>query len=150
MDGWASVLAGWPRGGTDAQMDKQTDKQKISSFYRTLSPIGPAALPPPMKSKEKVEQGKGTADHLMPLGYLLPCVDVKVGSALTSLCRRSLLATYKMFIRSLFDYGARSFPQTIQKRLSPGSREFKTAASGQFSAAIPPPRLTTFNDNNDN
>jgi hypothetical protein len=24
-----------------------------------------------MKTKEKVEQGKGTADHLMPLGYLL-------------------------------------------------------------------------------
>ena len=24
-----------------------------------------------MKIKEKVEQGKGTADHLMPLGYLL-------------------------------------------------------------------------------
>jgi len=23
-----------------------------------------------MKTKEKVEQGKGTADHLMPLGYL--------------------------------------------------------------------------------
>ena len=82
------------------------NERKISSFYRTLSPIGPAALPPPMKSKEKVEQGKGTADHLMPLGYLLPCVDVEVGSALTSLCRRSLLATYKMFIRSLFDYGA--------------------------------------------
>ena len=28
-----------------------------------------AALPPPMKTKEKVEQGKGTADHLIPLGY---------------------------------------------------------------------------------
>ena len=26
-------------------------------------PIGAAALPPPMKTKEKVEQGKGTADH---------------------------------------------------------------------------------------
>ena len=25
----------------------------------------------PMKTREKVEQGKGTADHLMPLGYLL-------------------------------------------------------------------------------
>ena len=27
----------------------------------------------PMKTKEKVEQGKGTADHLMPLGYLFFC-----------------------------------------------------------------------------
>ena len=25
-----------------------------------------------MKTKEKVEQGKGTTDHLMPLGYLFP------------------------------------------------------------------------------
>ena len=40
----------------------------ISPFYRTLSPNGAAALPPPMKTKEKVEQGKGTTDHLMPLG----------------------------------------------------------------------------------
>ena len=44
------------------------DERKISPFYRTLSPIGAAALPPPMKTKEKVEKGKGTADHLMPLG----------------------------------------------------------------------------------
>ena len=51
-------------------MNEQTNIQKISPFYRTLSPIGAAALPPPMKTKEKVEQGKGTADHLMPLGYL--------------------------------------------------------------------------------
>ena len=36
------------------------------------SPIGAAALPPPMKTKEKVEQGKGTADHLMPLGHFFP------------------------------------------------------------------------------
>ena len=35
-----------------------------------MSPIGAAALPPPMKTKEKVEQGKETADHLMTLGYL--------------------------------------------------------------------------------
>ena len=55
MDGWA---------------DGQMNKRKISPFYRTLSPIGAAALPPPMKTKEKLEQGKGTADHLMPLGYL--------------------------------------------------------------------------------
>ena len=50
-------------------MDGWTNKQKMAPFYRTLSPIGAAALPPPMKIKEKVEQGKGTADHLMPLGY---------------------------------------------------------------------------------
>ena len=55
MDGWTNV---------------RTNGRKISPFYRTSSPIGAAALPPPTKTKEKVEQGKGTADHLMPLGYL--------------------------------------------------------------------------------
>ena len=34
-----------------------------------------SALPPPMKTKEKVEQGEGTADHLMPLGYLFSSSD---------------------------------------------------------------------------
>ena len=60
------LLQAWldgPEGGTYGQ--------KISPFYRTLSPIGAVALPPPMKTKEKVEQGKGTADHLMPLGFFL-------------------------------------------------------------------------------
>ena len=52
-------------------MDGKTYGRKISPFYRTTSPIGAAALPPPMKTKAKEEQGKGTADHLMPLGYLL-------------------------------------------------------------------------------
>ena len=62
--GWLGLRPGWmaQRGGTD--------RQKISPFYRASSTIGAAALPAPMKTKEKVEQGKGTADHLMPLGYL--------------------------------------------------------------------------------
>ena len=60
MDGW-----------TNGRTEKQKDRQKISPFYKTLSPIGAAALLPPKKTKEKVEQGKGTTDHLMPLGYLL-------------------------------------------------------------------------------
>ena len=59
-------LAGWPGGGmygqTDGRTYKQTDVRKISPFYRTLSPIRAAALPYPMKTKENVEQGKGTAD----------------------------------------------------------------------------------------
>ena len=70
--GWLGLRLGWLglRPGWMAQRGERTDKRKISPFYRTLSPIGTAALPPPMKTKEKVEQGKGTADHLMPLGYL--------------------------------------------------------------------------------
>ena len=72
---WQAGPLAWldgPEGeGVDGRTDGRTDKRKISPFYRTLSPIGAAALPPPMKTKEKLEQGKGTADHLMPLGYLL-------------------------------------------------------------------------------
>ena len=78
MAGWAKGLAGWPRGG-NGRTNGRTYGWKISPFYRTSSPIGAAALPPPMKTKEK-EQGKGTADHLMPLGYLF-----KAGRG----CRRS-------------------------------------------------------------
>ena len=43
------------------------DRKHRWTIYRT---IGAAALPYPKKTKEKEEQGKGTADHLMPLGYL--------------------------------------------------------------------------------
>ena len=66
---WLAGPQAWldgPEGSTDGR----TDVQKISPFYRTLSPIGAAALPATMKTKKKVEQGKGTADHLLPLGYL--------------------------------------------------------------------------------
>ena len=51
MAGWASGLAGCPRGGGT---EGRTDNLPI------LQSIGAAALPPPMKTKEKVEQGKGT------------------------------------------------------------------------------------------
>ena len=68
--GGLGLRPGWMSQRGDGRADGRTDERKISPFYRTLSPIGDAALPPPMKTKEKVEQGKGTADHLMPLGYL--------------------------------------------------------------------------------
>ena len=64
---WLSVPQDW-LDGPERGKDRQTDKRKISPFYRTLAPIGAAALLPPMKTKE-VEQGKESADHLMPLGY---------------------------------------------------------------------------------
>ena len=70
--------------GGNGRTDERTDGWKISPFYRTLSPFGAAALPPPMKAKEKVEKGKGTADHLMPLGYFLQllvnCIRPKSGA----------------------------------------------------------------------
>ena len=54
----------------DGRMNERMENLPILQDYRTY--IGAAALPPPMKTKEEVEQGKGTADHLMPLGYLFP------------------------------------------------------------------------------
>ena len=66
----------------DGRTDGWTDGWKIFPFYRTLSPIGAAALPPPMKTKEKVEQGKGTADHLMPFGYSF-LIDISKSRLLT-------------------------------------------------------------------
>ena len=66
MDGWTDR---WTDGRTDGQtdrwMDGQTDGWKISPFYRTSSPIGAAAQ---LQPKNCVKQGKGTADHMMPLG----------------------------------------------------------------------------------
>merc|ERR1712212_1087834 len=73
LQAWLARPQAWlddPEGGMDGRTDGRMDKRKISPFYRTSSPIGAAAQPLPMKTKEKVEQGKGTADHLMPLGYL--------------------------------------------------------------------------------
>merc|ERR1712105_562043 len=74
---WLAGPQAWldgPEGGTYGRMNER----KISPFYRTLSPIGAAALPPPMKTKEKVKQAKGTAAHLMPLGYLFILVMEKI------------------------------------------------------------------------
>ena len=48
---WASDLDGWPRGRTNKQTDEQRDGRKISPFYRTLSPIGAAALLPEGESR---------------------------------------------------------------------------------------------------
>ena len=42
------------------------DEQKISPFYRTSSPIGAAA--PLQPNQKTIKRGKGTADHMMPLG----------------------------------------------------------------------------------
>ena len=53
----------------DGPMDGRTAENL--PILQDLSPIRAAPLLPTMKTKENVEQGKETADHLMPLGYLL-------------------------------------------------------------------------------
>ena len=87
--------------------DERTYGRKISPFYRTLSPIGAAALPPPMKTKEKVEQGKGTADHLMPLGYLFYCFFMEIYSPTLFTVRRQLL--FFLFFFFFFPFFSFSF-----------------------------------------
>ena len=84
-------------------------------FYRTLSPIEAAALPPPMKTKEKVEQGKGTTDYLMPSGYLLvfflgqiankTCIIAPTCTQLMLLCIRPCLKTGLVYIYNLYFLG---------------------------------------------
>merc|ERR1712121_506253 len=48
-----------------------TDGRKISPFYRTLSPIGAAAPLQPNFNPKTIKRGKGTPDHMMPLGAWL-------------------------------------------------------------------------------
>ena len=52
--GWMGLGPGWLclRPGWMAQRGERTDRQKNSPFYRNLSPIGAAGLPPPMNTKE--------------------------------------------------------------------------------------------------
>ena len=75
MAGWAPGLAGWPRGG-NGWTDGQTENLSILQDFIPYRDRCPAS---PMKTKLKVEQGKGTADHLMPLGYLFVRLDCEQG-----------------------------------------------------------------------
>ena len=52
----------------DGRTDEWTDGRKISPFYRTSSPIGAAAPLQPNFNLKTIKRGKGTADHVMPLG----------------------------------------------------------------------------------
>ena len=54
---WLAGTQVWldgPEGGTDKWMSKRTNKQKISPFYKTLSPTQATALLPPMKTKKNL------------------------------------------------------------------------------------------------
>ena len=61
---WASLGLAQASGGADGW----TDEQNFSPFYRTLSPIEAAALLYIHVIYQILKQGKGTTDHLMPLG----------------------------------------------------------------------------------
>ena len=63
-----ALLIHWRTDGrTDGRMDGQTENLPLLQDFVPYRGRCPAS---PMKTKEKVEQGKGTADHLMPFGYL--------------------------------------------------------------------------------
>ena len=67
--GWLGLRPGWmaQRGGqTDGRTNERTENLPI---LQDLVPYRGRCPASPMKTKEKVEQSKGTADHLMPLGY---------------------------------------------------------------------------------
>ena len=49
-------------------MDGRTDAQISPVFYRTSSPLGPLPCLLPNRPHSVDGQGKGTADHLLPLG----------------------------------------------------------------------------------
>merc|ERR1712015_220669 len=69
LAGWASGLAGWPRGGngrTDGRMDVRTENLPILQDFVPYRGRCPASQRKIYANKEK--QGKGIADHLMPLG----------------------------------------------------------------------------------
>ena len=65
-------------GRTNGRTEKQKDRQKISPFYKTLSPIGAAALLPPKKTKEGTA-GQGNRWPFDAFGKL-------VFDEITSLC----------------------------------------------------------------
>ena len=54
----------------DGWMDGCTDVWNFSPFYRTLSPVGAAALLPSSDLTTSKKQGKGTAD-LMTVGTII-------------------------------------------------------------------------------
>ena len=100
--GWLGLRPGWMAqgGGTDGRTNGRTENLPILQDFVPYRGRCPAS---PMKTKEKVEQGKGTADHLMPLGYLLYFV-------------RKYRALSSMFFSSNLLLNA-----LVMKLLSPGS-----------------------------
>ena len=52
----------------DGSTDRRTDRHNFSLFYRTLSPVGAAALLLFETSQTSKKQGTGTADLMMPFG----------------------------------------------------------------------------------
>ena len=75
MAGWASGLAGWVSGlageptggGTDGWTYGLMENLSILQDFVPYRGYCPTS---PMKTNEKEEQGKGNADHMMPLGFL--------------------------------------------------------------------------------
>ena len=62
---------GWTDGCRDGWTDGRTDEWKISSFYRSSSPIGAAALISAMKAKKKSRAGQGNHCPFDAFGLLI-------------------------------------------------------------------------------
>ena len=67
---WLAGPQAWldgPEGGTNGWTDGRTENLPILQDFVPYQGRCPAS---PHENKEEKEQSKGTADHLMPLGYL--------------------------------------------------------------------------------
>ena len=97
------------RGG---QTNKHTENLPILRDFVSYRGCFPAS---PKKTKEKLEQGKGTADYLMPSGYLLvfflgqiankTCIIAPTCTQLMLLCIRPCLKTGLIYIYNLYFLG---------------------------------------------
>ena len=68
-------MVGWKDGQTDRRTDIRTD---FPCILQDIIPLGSAALPTSKLPTYNDGQGKGTADHLLPLGDLFFFVIAKI------------------------------------------------------------------------
>ena len=68
---WLAGPQAWLDGSEGEWMDEQMNGTENLYILQDFIPYPGRCPASPHETKEKVEQGKGTADHLMPLGHLL-------------------------------------------------------------------------------
>ena len=70
LQAWLAGPQAWLDGPEEGWMDGRTDvRTENLPILQDFVPYQGCCPASPMKTKEEVERGKGTADRLMPLGY---------------------------------------------------------------------------------
>ena len=102
-------------------MNGRTDGQKVSLFYRSVSPIGAAVCfslrkPKVNSLQTQVEQGRGTAGHLMPLGLLLNQKDdnISLPEVLDRASKMRSLGSYLHIVSQMIRSTSIHFPELIE------------------------------------